>query len=97
MEKSTCILETIVIKYFLSRDNGPSPNGKALDSDSSISRFESLWASYDSSFRELLFFFIGNCFVLAVSIIRLWPMCGWCSLNNQPQLGVWIVRFKEDL
>ena len=24
---------------------GPSPNGKALDSDSSISRFESLWAS----------------------------------------------------
>ncbi len=26
-------------------DNGPSPNGKATDSDSVISRFESLWAS----------------------------------------------------
>lgn len=24
---------------------GPSPNGKALDSDSSISRFKSLWPS----------------------------------------------------
>ena len=26
-------------------NNGPSPNGKATDSDSVISRFESLWAS----------------------------------------------------
>ena len=34
-----------MLKYPLLQDNGPSPNGKALDSDSSISRFESLWAS----------------------------------------------------
>lgn len=58
MEKSTCILETIVIKYFLSRDNGPSPNGKALDSDSSISRFESLWASLEKASRNVMLFCI---------------------------------------
>lgn len=35
-KKSACIVSDIVIIYSLSRDIGPSPNGKALDSDSSI-------------------------------------------------------------
>ena len=48
IKKKLAKFETVVYNVKVlenSRLNGLSPKGKALDSDSSISRFESLWAS----------------------------------------------------
>ena len=42
------------------KNNGPSPNGKATDSDSVISRFESLWASLKPSQHVMVFLYDGK-------------------------------------
>lgn len=45
-----------MLEYFLSRDIGPSPNGKALDSDSSIFKVRILVGQLKRTSIEVLFF-----------------------------------------
>ena len=47
-----------MLEYFLSRDIGPSPNGKALDSDSSIFKVRILVGQLKGTSIEVPFFLV---------------------------------------
>ncbi len=70
--------------------NGPSPNGKATDSDSVISRFESLWASsLESTMQMVLFCYTGN-YVIPV-FLRRTMIC--INLKAVSDSAKWTVSF----
>ena len=48
-------------------NKGPSPNGKATDSDSVISRFESLWAWF---LTKLIHLRVSAVFVFEIFVLR---------------------------